>query len=353
MWTFRPALPNQSWSFPCAKFWLLPLIFLSFPIAAQGEQGLQRTQSIPLESGWNAVFLEVEPGDTSPAKVFSGLPVNKAATLFENPVTNQFVTDSAIDISKSSGWGIWYGESLPESFLGTLDAIHGSQGYLVHATQACVWRATGQVTGTKTEWKPDAYNFVGFPVKSPGGPTFAQFFAGSSAHQGQTIYRLVNGRWKKVIQPGSEAMRSGEAFWIFCDGRSDYQGPLRVEMPTRRGIILGSDPVELILRNACQHPLSATIEHVPGGGFPLPLSIVVRSFGDPGIPVASVGVPMPAGAWQQNLPPLEAGAGIATPFEVRLAEMLQPRQTSLLKITTDLGTEAWVPVRGYRDDLDN
>ena len=118
-------------------------------------------------------------------------------------------------------------------------------------------------------------------------------------------------------------------------------------------MILGPQPVELILRNTCPHPLNPTIEHVPGATPALPLSIVVTSFGNPSKPVSEVGVPMPAGTWRQDLPPLEAGAAVATPFEVRLSEMLQPQQASLLKITTDLGTEAWVPVRGFRDDLEN
>lgn len=330
---------------------LAALVLLASPLSAQSDKGLQRTQSISLGKGWNAVFLEVEAVDTKPMKTFAGLPVDKVATLFENPVSNQFVSDSAIDLSKSSGWGIWYADDRPESFLGTLDSIHGNRAYLVHATEACTWKATGAVAMLQVDWKPDAYNFVGFPVKTPGGPSFAEFFAGSPAHQGQTIYRLVGGRWKKVIQPAAEFMRSGEAFWVFCDGRSDYQGPLRVETPSRRGLVLGRDPVELTLRNTCPHPIHPTIESVSSTG--LPLSIVVRSYGSPTAPVASVGVPMPSGSWVQNLPPLEVAAGIATPFQLRLPEMLQAQQSSLLKITTDLGTEAWVPVRGFRDDLDD
>jgi len=329
------------------------MLALSSPSGAQVTGGVERTQHISLSKGWNAVFFEVEPTDVLPSKVFAGLPVDKAATLFENPVTNQFVTDSTIDLSKSSGWGIWYAAGLPESFLKSLDEIHGNRAYLVHAKEACLLKILGRVSPEQVRWKSDAYNFVGFPVRSPGGPTFGQFFAGSSAHQGQNIYRLVNGRWKKVLQPTNEAMRSGEAFWIFCDGGSDYQGPLGVETSTRVGLVVGRGEAELILRNDSPHPLSPTIEHVSGSTPPVPLSIVVDSVGDPANPVAQIGVPMPAGAWKQDLPSLEVGGAISTPFEARLAEMLQPEQASLLKITTDLGTEVWVPVRGYRDDLDD
>jgi biotin carboxyl carrier protein len=98
--------------------------------------------------------------------------------------------------------------------------------------------ATGRVTGAPVAWQPDAFNFTGASVAAVGGPTFAQYFAGSSALKNQTIYRMVDGRWKQVIQPSAESMRSGEAFWIFCEGSSDYQGPLRVET-TGQALALG------------------------------------------------------------------------------------------------------------------
>ncbi|WP_338689877.1 hypothetical protein [Haloferula helveola] len=341
-------VPRCQWLVACAS-----VLLVGLPDVLHAGQGLRRTQAIPLSKGWNAVFLEVEPDDTSPAKVFSGLPVDKAATLVENPTTNQFVSDSAIDLSKSGGWGIWYSAELPESFLKSLDAIHGNQAYLVHAKEGCVWQAVGSATQTIVKWRSDAYNLVGFPVRTPGGPTFGQFFAGSPAHVGQKIYRLVNGRWKQVLQPTTQAMKSGEAFWIFCEGRSEYQGPLRVEAPSRLGLLLGRGGNEIILRNNCPHPLNPTVEHVPGASPAVPLSVIVRTFGDPADPTSTASVPMPAAAWSQTLPPLESGDGFAIPFECRAAEMVRPEQASLLKITTDLGTETWVPVRGFRDDLED
>ena len=146
-------------------------------------------------------------------------------------------------------------------------------------------------------------------------------------------------------------MRSGEAFWIYCDGPSDYQGPLRVETQLGEGLLLGGGAASVILRNECPHPLTPTVEHVAGGGTGVPLSVLVRIIGNPEAPVKAMGVPMPAGGWQQPMPPLEVAASIAIPFECRAAEMGLPKLGSLLKITTDLGTVTWVPVVGYRADL--
>lgn len=209
------------------------------------------------------------------------------------------------------------------------------------------------MTGSAKRWQPDAFNLVGFPVRAVGGPTFAQFFAGSDAHRGETIYRLVDGRWKKVLQPASETLRSGEAFWIHCKGASDFQGPLQVETASSEGLMLTQGTSEVVLRNHCPHPLSATVHHVAGDALPLPLSIIVRAYGNPAAPVQPVAARMPAGAWEQVLPPLEIGAALAIPLECRSAELLRPRQGSLLKITTDLGTETWIPLTGFRNDLGN
>lgn len=319
--------------------------------AAEEIVGHSRTQEIALAKGWNAVFLEVEPPDASPAKVFEALPVDKVATLFQAPATNQFVTDPGVDLFKGRGWGVWYASSLPEAFLKSLDAINGNRAYLVHATQNCQWRAKGRVVMESRRWQADGYNFTGFPIRAVGGPTFAQFFAGSAAHRDQPIYRLANGRWKKVLQASAETMRSGEAFWIFCKGPSDYEGPLKVETASREGLLLGRGASEVVLRNECPHPLAPSLHHVPADGPAVPLSILVRAYGSPSAPVTPVATRMPSGSWEQAMPPLEVKASIAVPFESRAAEMTRPRQGSLLKISTDLGTETWIPVSGFRDDL--
>ncbi len=336
-----------------ARSFVLPSIFVAGCVSLHAQDefpGHQRTQEIPLHKGWNAVYLEVDPADDAPASVFAGLPVDKVATLFKNPGNQQFVTDPGVDLTKAQGWGVWYAPELPEAFLKSLDAIDGSRAYLIHAKSDCQWRPTGRVTGDAVAWQPDAFNFTGFPVAKVGGPTFAQFFAGSTAHKNQAIYRLVNGRWKQVLQPTAETMRSGEAFWIYCKGSSDYQGPLRAEV-TGGVLALGQGPADLTLRNEAPHPLTPTIHHVPGDASPLPLSILIKTYGDPDAPVKTVPANLPAAAWQQALPALEIAGAIAIPFECRSGELLRPLQGSLLKITTDLGTETWVPVSGRRDDL--
>jgi hypothetical protein len=320
--------------------------------AAAAESAMKRTQTISLTAGWNAVFLEVEPLDVAPAKVFEGKPVDIAAAYFAHEAPTQYVNNPGTQLFKGLGWGVWYAENRPDAFLKSLNAIYGQQAYLIHATQPFQWKVEGLASMGAVKWQPNSYNLTGFGVASPGAPSFADFFAASPAHRGQAVYRLVNNVWKQVTNPAAEAMRSGEAFWVYCKGPSDYQGPLTVETSPRSGLLTLDSSGSLVLRNQTDHPVTPLLEHVTVDSLPIPLSINVRLTGDLSGPLKTGSVEKPAAAWSQPMPPLEAGARIGIPLTARTAEMTAAQQGSLLKITTDMGTELWVPVVSRRVDLE-
>jgi hypothetical protein len=331
------------------------LLSLDAVAAGAGEAeiaGPAREQTIPIRAGWNAVFLEVYPEESAPSRVFEGSPFEIVGAYYDRPGQTQFVTDPRADLFKWEGWSVWYADDRPDAALTTLHAIHGQQAYLIHSKSDYVWRVRGVVGMAETRWRADSFNFVGFPVSATAPPTFAEFFAGSPAHRHNRIYRLVNGAWKSVTDPAQEAMRSGEAFWIYCDGASRYEGPLKVEASSRAGVALGRGVSSLILRNASPHPVQPTVRHVPISGDPAPLAIVIQVNGDPAAPVRRVPVPKLDGAWTQELPPLEAGAAVRMPLTSRREAMTAPVQVSLLKVESDLGTETWVPVIATREDLE-
>jgi hypothetical protein len=246
---------------------------------------------------------------------------------------------------------VWYGAGRPDAFLKTLNAIYGQQAYLIHTTAAFEWRVEGLVSMGKVRWQPNSYNLTGFSMRAQGTPTFAEFFAASPAHRGKPVYRLTDGVWRKVTNAAAEPMRSGEAFWVFCEGSSDYQGPFTVETTPREGILVLNSGGTLTIRNRSDHPVTPTMEHVAVDRKPVPLSIRVRVLGDSEEPVKSVAAAKPASAWTQAMPPMEAGAALALPIEVRRQEMTAGEQCSLIKISTDMGTELWVPVYAARTDL--
>jgi hypothetical protein len=98
----------------------------------------------------------------------------------------------------------------------------------------------GRPTIRHKGWVPDSFNLSGFGFASTP-PTFASFFASSNSHKNQAIYRLNNttGSWEIVNNPATTAMRSGEAFWVYCQSGSDFQGPLTVEADGSDGLDFG------------------------------------------------------------------------------------------------------------------
>ena len=303
-----------------------------------------RTQGIPLRAGWNAVFLEVHPSSVEPVAVFANTPVDIVASYESRQSPAQFMSNPSADLLKLAGWGVWYADHRPDALLTTLHAMEGQRAYLVHSTSDYLWQVTGDVGPPRVHWQPNSVSAL------PG--TFAQFFSGSRAHHHNRIYRLVNGSWRRVSDASSETMRSGEAFWIYCDGKSDYQGPLRVETGSSVGLVLGSGADALVLRNETDHPVTPTVEHVVSGADPVPLSILVTAIQSSNSVVRSVSVALADGNWTQALPPIEGGRGLQVPLEARLEAMRAPRQTSLLRVSTDVGTEVWIPIAAHRRDLE-
>ena len=160
-----------------------------------------RTQTISIQEGWNAVYLEVFPADADPTVVFEQTPIDIAASYYGPISTAQFVSDPSANLLSQAGWGVWYSPARREAFLRTLHAIQGNQPYLLHSSRAFTWNVQGRVFPLSISWRPNAYNFVGFGVHPTAGPTFDQFFSGSHAHQHNELYRLHSGSWRRVLDP--------------------------------------------------------------------------------------------------------------------------------------------------------
>src|SRR5262249_38166103 len=110
------------------------LIALQFCVLSS-HAGNSRTQIIALHKGWNSVFLQVTPSNTSPAAVFTNLPVTIAATFLAADRKVEFIQNPGSIPWSKDGWGVWYSSSRPDGFLSSLHAIHGNCSYLIYAKQ--------------------------------------------------------------------------------------------------------------------------------------------------------------------------------------------------------------------------
>ena len=224
-------------------FTLLMVLFpLNFVLAENVAQ------TITLEPGWNSVFLEVEPASTDPTAVFSSVTFNPGTAIDDllsvwrwNPRTStvEFIQDPNTLLPEQPGWMVYYPGN---TMLTNLHAVNGETAYLVHlgGSATVTWTVEGQPVIPRIDWKPNAFNFVGFHFIAGNEPFFENFFSSSPAHAGQDIYILNDlGAWEKVSSPNDTFMKAGEGFWIYCMGSSVFTGPLAVQPRQSAGLPYG------------------------------------------------------------------------------------------------------------------
>jgi hypothetical protein len=236
----------------------IPFLLCPLPVAAVLLTGLVIsagsapaqavvTQELTLEAGWNAVWLEVEPvypeghanaGQTMAAEdLFTNPTVLSVATpkplagtseFFASDADNTTSTNlgGAIGTFNQNEWQQWK-RSNPAT-ADSISAIRGNRPYLIETASAIGLTVSGKVKFFRPTWIPDRYNLIGFGFEG-GAPTFADFFGSSgNRHSTDKIYRMSTaGNWQGVA--ASDPMKSGEAYWVFANGPSNYMGPVAVD----------------------------------------------------------------------------------------------------------------------------
>jgi len=203
------------------------------------------TQSMTLQNGWNAVYLEVGPPHSSPEAVFTNLPVQSVWTRAESVSSAQFIQDASEDSFNEAQWLRWAPSEPP--FVNSLRSVVGGHIYLVKLTNGpAVWQVAGEPVARSTTWTPDLYNLRSFPIDPGSPPTFKQFFGSSTAHYDTTqdrprgIYRLSNtGQWIAVNK--NDPMATGAAYWVYCLGASSFTGPLDLHVDSGQSLAFGSE----------------------------------------------------------------------------------------------------------------
>jgi len=297
-----------------------------------------------MRAGWNAVFLEVQPEASKPSEVFAGLPVETVACFVPGRLEAQYLRSPGDAPWRDEGWAVWHAPSRPEAFLSNLYDIQAGRALLILANADFDWTITGEARATVLDWHPNTCTFTGLPVEPTAPPTFAQFFAGSSAHQRLRIFRLEGGTWKLVRNAASEKPRSGEAYWIQTDGASRHQGPLRVKLPASGELDFdrygGGYSLEFVNESAAG-PLRVSIE-VVGGNEALKLRQITRDLAKQETTRAL----LPAALELPSLPP---GSSAALRLEPYREAMTGGSGSTLLKITDGRGTQLYVPVHARRE----
>ncbi|MFO1460144.1 MAG: hypothetical protein U1G08_12120 [Verrucomicrobiota bacterium] len=309
-------------------------------VATNLQAEVTRVQTLELQAGWNAVYLEVDPLDPTPTAVFAGLPVETVATYWPRITPVESVSNPSDASWKQEGWGVWYAPHRLDAAISTLHAISGHRAYLIRASRFATWHLTGRVEYRRIRWQADSFNLLGFSVDPDQPPTFANYFEPSTAHGGLRCLRLVNGVWTLIRNPDATPIRSGEAYWVYCRGASDYQGTLDVRIQGAGGLNFGPMTEGLGVCLASRKSSATTL----------------RVFGDvqdprPVLPLAWMlrGGPSMAASWSPISAPVQIPAtsprdSVDVLLRVDWSALAVASDRALLCISEPAGSQVWVPV---------
>lgn len=223
------------------------------------------TQTLTLEPGWNAVHLTVQPEENSSEAVFAHPAIQSVWAWNKRFRSVQYVRDPETLLPSLPDWLVYFPAGNRNAELTTLHQVFGGNSYLVKvgSDEAVTLRVLGETSLKDVSWNADSFNLVGFPVDPAAPIRLADYFVHSKAHRGQPVYSLLpEGTWVEVADPDTYVIKRGEAYWVYCDGPSDYEGPLGVTVRMGGELNFGallteqklkltnnsSEPKEIVLR---------------------------------------------------------------------------------------------------------
>lgn len=321
------------------------------------------TQQLTLTPGWNAVFLEVQPQPADADLVFGGLPVESAWEWNRLGSPVQFIQDPSKMVPKAPEWATWFPATSPERFLANLFEINGGRAYLikVSGTASVLWSVKGIPTRPEGVWKPDSFNLAGFFVASSGAPTFATYFAASTAHSTNLQVFGLSSQGKWVSTPVSSPIQRGKAYWVKTVGASDYAGPVTAEMATVAGMDFGDTLEEAdvtLLNKSVSTAKTVTLQLTPSEARPAAADTYPSVAGDVTLYYrdgAAANAENPLGAWtpMTGAVTLSLPGGSARTIRLATKRSAMPGSgtggdksyQSLLRVSESGGTRQDIPIK--------
>jgi len=320
--------------------WLL-LVLCSL-ISVKAFAGIATiNQTIELKPGWNAVYVEIDPVVNDVETIFSGIPVASVWRWIPGKLGQDFINDPAEGLMNLEGWFGYFPEPKPEAFLSNLYTLSANTAYLIklegNATKSIT--LTGKPVFKKKSWRTNGYTLTGFPLVSGSEPSFGDFFANSDAHRGQPIYKLTSqGIWQAVQNPYLESMKSGEAYWFYTEGTSNYQG--MIHMTLKQGESMeyreAFTEMNLVLSNLSDVTNFISLNRIGGNTMPMKFK--------------NVDVETDEKAWP-NLPvtkvyELQPGEDLIITLAVDRLSFVEQRMEQVFSVTNEQGAKLLVHAGG-------
>lgn len=227
------------------------------------------SQSFALKSGWNAIYLHVDPSYASLADLVAASansPILEVWSWVPAIGQAQFVQSPSQPTADDTQWTSW---SQSDSANSQLQRLVGNSAYLVRAASNCTWTIKGRPLAPAYEWTTTGLNFMGFPTVTNGPPTFDTFLSRNTALQSAEIYYypggdLGSGNPARLYSTRSYKVTRGQAFWLRAGTTyNSYFAPFDISLGGS-GVDFGArnSTATLWLRNQTASALTVTLRLV-------------------------------------------------------------------------------------------
>lgn len=317
------------------------VLFISALVPASLAGIATVTQSIELQPGWNAVYVEIEPENNDIETIFSGIPVASVWRWIPEKLGSDFLVNPAEGLMNLEGWYGYFPEPKPEAFLSNLYTLSANTAYLVklEGSVSKTIQLTGKPVYVKKKWRTNGFTLTGFPLVAGQEPSFGDFFANSPAHQGQPVYQLSpQGVWEAVDDPYLQRMKSGEAYWFYTNGTSRYQGMINVTIEQGESMEYRQafTEMDLVLSNLSDVTNFVSLNRLNGSSLPMKFLNEDLETGEiawPDLPVTKVFEMQP-------------GEDLVVTLAVDRLSFIEQRMEQVFSITNEQGAKVLIHAGG-------
>ena len=220
---------------------------VAFALVSSAASAAHISETISLTSGWNAVYLESTPADSSPEDFFADMPAVQRVGCYESSVsgaTEQISSDGTTIAQKPVAFYVW--ERGKDG--ATLGTLRGGRCYLIYATNAVSKTFYGVPGLPHVSWQVSAEGFTTIAgISIPKGETvqsLAYFKEGPlgvvAAKQPYSIdgdNPAAQSYTPMMAYRGSPNLAGGMAYAFECEGVAQWPGVVKVSPSNASGDI--------------------------------------------------------------------------------------------------------------------
>lgn len=220
---------------------LLAIGTLLFTASAQAQW---KSETYPLLSGWNSIYLHGEAAHTTPQALFgANTNIEEVWRWNPNPTAVGFTTTPLIPAPGTEEWSVW----VKDGTANTLADLTGQTAYLVKCSAVTSLTIVQRPLPPGSTWVRNGANLLGFPTRQNGNyPLFSNYFATFPAAiaANSKIFKYVGGEFSatnplQIFSPSLERVERNQAYWFESEVVGNFYAPLEISLTHSGGLLFG------------------------------------------------------------------------------------------------------------------